>query len=50
MLEAEQKTLYVIATVVAQAKTLQPGDVPAIVTSTAKFKGRLVDLLRRASR
>jgi hypothetical protein len=45
--EAEQKTLYVIATILARAKTLEPGDTPAIIESTAKFKGRLGNLLRK---
>ena len=50
ILEAEQKTLYVIAAILARAKTLQPGDVPAIVESTAKFKRRLDGLLRKVRR
>ena len=49
-LEAEQKTLYIIAATLARAKTLEPGDVPEIVESTVKFKGRLDDLIRKADR
>ena len=48
ILEAEQKTLYVIAAILAQEKTLEPGDVPEIVESTVKFKGRLGNFLRKA--
>jgi len=50
ILEAEQKSLYVIAAVLARPKTLQEGDVAEIVNSVAKFKGRLGDLLGKVGR
>lgn len=50
MLEAEQKSLYVIAAIFARPKTMQDGDVSEIVASVAKFKGRLGELLGKVGR
>jgi hypothetical protein len=48
--EAEQKALYIIAATLARAKTLQPDDVPAIIASAGKFRGRLSGFVRKSDR
>ncbi len=50
ILEAEQKSLYVIAAIFARPKTMQDGDVSEIVASVAKFKGGLGELLGKVGR